>query len=770
MRKQRLVIPVFLFIIWGSVSSKAHMPFFQPVRLQYDTTVIHLSDFLLTYDKVRKIECVSGLHAAFEKDGKVLLWGKPSTAVSLLRIFTLTNTLDLVCFKSKKIRYEVPELRIPLAAEKASLKGSFNGWVSERNPLQMIKPGAFRSKPLILDEGYHPFKLDADGKELNPIGFDTIGNGMGGFNAIFKVGNPEQALPILQTMHADKGTITVSLSADITHWLCYWNNRWLPSQKKGNTLLIQIPSTAQLTDRSYIRVYACNTGKPSNDLLIPLQRGLVIQSPAELNRADVHTSIMYFLMVDRFADGNATNNKPIQDPAVLPQANFMGGDLQGITSKLHDGFFRELGINTLWISPILKNPDGAWGYWNKGVKTKFSGYHGYWPVSYSQVDPHFGDSAALVGLLSTAHQSGTSVLLDYVAHHVHQEHPFIHAFPDAATPLYLPDGRMNTELWDEQRLTTWFDTFLPTLNLQADHVRKMAVDSAVTLFRRYPFDGFRHDATKHVPEQFWRDLTYRLKTDPALKNKSLYQIGETYGSAELIGSYVGNGLLDAQFDFNLYDAAVATFSAPEGKTNFSSLVKTFQESTGAYGWHHVMGNISGNQDRPRFISLADGSLEPGEDMKLAGYMRKIDNKSTTGYQRLAQLMAFNMTIPGIPVIYYGDEIGMPGANDPDNRHMMIFTALHDQQKQLREKVKQLIALRKSNMALLFGEMTILRADSVLMYSRQYFGKTSLVIFSDRKTTVHVPVSLPPYATAHFGHAIDNRQINLNAGDFEIITY
>jgi glycosidase len=335
-------------------------------------------------------------------------------------------------------------------------------------------------------------------------------------------------------------------------YFLYWENTLLISASIPSTNIISftIPAAAKEMERSYIRIFACNENKIANDILIPLHYGNVVKESSSLKRTDLHTQIMYFLMVDRFKNGDTTNDpKPLD--GVLSKAQYLGGDLKGVQQKIKDEYFNQLGTNTLWLSPISQNPTGAWGYWDKNITTKFSAYHGYWPTSYSKVDYRFGTNPLFGDVISDAHSKNMNVVLDFVAHHIHTDHPLYKKHPDWVTPLMLPDGSMNTERWDDYRLTTWFDTFLPTLDLQRKEVREVVADSVMFWVKNFDLDGFRHDASKHVPEDFWRLLTQKIKREKATQtNTTFYQIGETYGSPELIGSYVNSGQMDAQFDFN----------------------------------------------------------------------------------------------------------------------------------------------------------------------------------------------------------------------------
>ena len=146
-----------------------------------------------------------------------------------------------------------------------------------------------------------------------------------------------------------------------------------------------------------------------------------------------------------------------------------------------------------------------------------------------------------------------------------------------------------------------------------------------------------------------------------------------------------------------------------------------------------MGYITGNQDRGRFISYAGGDLKFDENAKKAGWTREIGVGDTLGYNRLQMLMAFNMTIPGLPVIYYGDEYGMPGGNDPDCRRMMRFEdQLDERERETLEVSRQLSRIRKENMALMYGDFLFLKGENgVLQYARKYFENSVWVVLNNR---------------------------------------
>ena len=498
-----------------------------------------------------------------------------------------------------------------------------------------------------------------------------------------------------------------------------------------------------LQGRTYLRIFAEDDQYLYNDLLLPMQDGKIITDAAQLNRHDQQAQVLYSLMIDRFYNGNGANDWKMNSPEVLDIVDYQGGDLAGITKKITEGYFDLLGVNTIWISPITQNPWDAWGcyefkngnkYDSTKTYTRFSGYHGYWPIYATKLDDRFGTPDEFRTLVDTAHAHGINVVLDYVANHMHINSPTLQQHPDWHTDSILPDGRRNFELWDEARLTTWFDKHIPTLDLEREEVCEQMTDSALYWLENYELDGFRHDACKHIPEGYWRMLGQKIAT--RWPGRPIWMIGETYGSPELIGSYVKTGMLNAQFDFNVY---FTTREALMGLTGMDQVLQNELTSLRTYGAHHTMGNISGNHDQIRFASIAGGAIDIHSQGKEEGWTQEVGiGDAETAYKRALLLEVINLTLPGVPCIYQGDEYGEVGGNDPDNRHMMRFDNINEQEKAMRDKVAELIHYRRHSMPLLYGDMIPLidRPDEII-YQRVYLGQKVTVIINRNELTYQI---------------------------------
>jgi len=533
----------------------------------------------------------------------------------------------------------------------------------------------------------------------------------------------------LATIGCTDRTVTISADSEAQIVALVQNHALKADAVQSNedgtyTITIQ----PRLKGRSFLRVYACDTLNIYNDLLIPLQDGAPVVESDKLTRHDPQAQVLYSLLVDRFANGNASNDWKMQSPEVLDIVDYQGGDFAGITQKIEEGFFDELGINTIWVSPITQNPWDAWGKYEfkNGNKydpsktyTKFSGYHGYWPIYATELEQRFGTSDEFRALLSAAHKHNINVILDYVANHMHINSPTYQQHPDWHTDSILPDGRRNFELWDEARLTTWFDKHIPTLDLEREDICQAMTDSALFWLENYELDGFRHDACKHIPEGYWRMLGQKMAK--RFPNRPIWMIGETYGSPQLIGSYVKSGMLNAQFDFNVYftirDALIKGNS-------FETINQTVLESQAAYGAHHTMGNISGNHDQIRFASMAGEAIGLDTQGKEEGWTSEVGiGNAELAYKRALTQEALNLTLPGVPCIYQGDEYAEVGGNDPDNRHLMKFDGLNEEQQAFRNQVRELIAMRRNSMPLLYGEYVPVHVSpDTLIFERRYMNE------------------------------------------------
>jgi cyclomaltodextrinase / maltogenic alpha-amylase / neopullulanase len=717
------------------------------MTLEVGENTIYLQDFILNVQMIDSVTSTSETLEIKLSDDKQIVKLDVLPAMEHfvdLKIWIKGYVFSVPCRKSDKIDYVFSFNPLENKYQRVQIAGQMNDWTPGNTPdLQLNESGMYEVK-LKLSPGVYLYQMNLDGDQNhdanNPVKVD---NGYGKYNSILQIEGEQENLPVLQTKSPDNRKINLSVSNGANQFFVYWQNYLLPDNfiRIGNgEITFDIPAEALEIQRSFMRVWASNNYGVSNDLLIPLHNGKVLQDAKFLNRHDRHAQIMYFMLVDRFKNGNPDNDKPLNRQDVHPKADYHGGDLEGLLQKIEDGYFSSLGVNTLWISPLNQNPEEPYGYYEP-MDTKFSGYHGYWPVSSSKVDHRFGSNALFKKLVRDAQRKDMNVLLDYVANHVHELHPLFQQHPEYATNLYLPDGTMNVEKWDEQRLTTWFDTFMPTLDFSNPEVVDMMTDSAIYWLKEFNLDGFRHDACKHVDEAFWRTLTLKIKQN--FPGKHPYQIGETYGSPRLIASYLTSGMLDGQFDFNVFDIANTTFAGVGG--DLTRVWEVLQSSLQTYGHHNLMGYISGNHDKARFMAYASGDIQYGEDAKEAGWLREIGITDSIAYDKFALFHAFNLTIPGVPVLYYGDEIGMTGGNDPDSRRMMRFDGWNNREEALWNKVATLSQLRANNPVFIYGSFINLKnTPETWIYARKYFAEEAIVLINNSAKRKRVEITLPEY--------------------------
>ncbi len=628
--------------------------------------------------------------------------------------------------------------------------GNFNSWSRTGMPCRLIDDREWQFD-LFMQPGTYEYKFVADGAEiLDPANPDSLPNGLGGFNSILTVGDPEQADPgffVKQTAEIlDDRTRLIfdylpNHESDVLDSKQTWvmlDNRPLPSEDwvlDGNRLSVSVNAQAS----GLLRIGSVNTGGQicrENHTILEDARPIHPQTGSD----NWHFAVIYNIMVDRFRDGNHRNNKPVRDDELHPLTNFMGGDLTGIREAVEEGYFQNLGVNTLWITPIADSPDDAWREYIPPQR-KFTGYHGYWPSDPRKIDKRFGDAKGFRKLVQSAHEKELKVLLDFVSNHVHEEHPYFRKHREWFGELDLPDGSSNLRLFNgETMLTTWFDTFLPSFDYASQEAVDAVVADAVYWMEEYRLDGFRQDATKHVPHAFWKQLNRELRR--SFPDRDFYQIGESFGSNQLIGSFVNPGELDSQFNFSIYFPARTHFAGDN--VQFINLNRIIRQNLEFFQPVNLMGTITSSHDQVRFMGFADGRIafdENGVERAFTDPPAGVENPSS--YMKLFMFTAMNISLPGVPVIYYGEEIGQVGVNDPDNRRMMRFDEnLSKTELDFRNRMSNLVKLRNEYPALALGDLIILYEDpTTTVWLKQYFDEQLLVVFhnSPQFRTVDIPV-------------------------------
>ncbi len=430
---------------------------------------------------------------------------------------------------------------------------------------------------------------------------------------------------------------------------------------------------------------------------------------------DWRDQVVYQLLVDRFANGDARNDWRL-DPTSL--ARYQGGDWQGVIDQMD--YLQELGVTTLWISPIVLNVDTDAG---------IDGYHGYWAVNLEELNPHFGDLATLRAMINEAHARGMLVVLDIVTNHMGQVFYYDinqNGQPDDSvygsgvrpqgssptgmeSPLsrvseYDPDfdprgiqsftslgeagpapirffdmpaifrtpprpalfadptaysRRGRTLNYDDEQQLLWgdFPGGLKDVNTLDPRVREAMVSAYVHWVLMTDLDGFRIDTIKHVDYGFWEFFApeVRRRLADAGKHK-FFMFGEAFdGRDDLIGSFTQPGRLDSVFYFSQKFQVFDDIFINGGPT--SNIQRLLDQRAINYGHEPQQGGVDIPPDRV-LVNFMDN-----HDVPRFLFRRRDDQ----GKAALRAALTYLFTEDGLPCVYYGTEQEFSGGNDPSNR-------------------------------------------------------------------------------------------------------
>lgn len=623
-------------------------------------------------------------------------------------------------------------------AGSVALVGDFNNWDASADPLRRTEAGWRLDKAI--KETSFSYKYVVDGSWIpdpgNPMREE---DGHGGYNSVVQRHDPADAMEqlTLYVEQVNRADITLRSNQDLQSafaeaLLDEGGSVELPVVMDERTLRVQFKG---LVPRgSLIRVIAVGA---NGEVAWP-----AIAYAGEPPKDSWRDDIIYYAFTDRFKDGNPANTVRVADPEVDPVANYHGGDFEGVLQALEAGYFESLGVNVIWLAPLNQNPAGAWQEYLPPFRS-YTGYHGYWPISRYSVEPRFGGEAALRELVDSAHRREVKILADLVLKHVHLENPIRAERPDLFGELTLSDGTRNLRRWNDNPFTTWFEPFLPAFDFRNPETVDFLLQDAAHWIADFGLDGYRLDAVKHIrPDFWWRFRTHMRDTFPEARH---YFVGETFQNRNGIAAFVGPNMLDGQFDFPLYDNLMECFALDTA--GFVELEASLRESEAVYGRSTRMSPLLGNHDKPRFMAYADGDLpDPDEaDEEEVGWSKTLRVDNPAAYKKLKMAMTFLMSIDGVPMLYYGDEIGMTGAGDPDNRRMMRFdSAISPEERSVREHFSKLAKARRSNPALYMGSRRSLTAsNSVYAYLRAYGSDRALVAFNRGKQDAVLELDLNP---------------------------
>jgi neopullulanase len=456
--------------------------------------------------------------------------------------------------------------------------------------------------------------------------------------------------------------------------------------------------------------------------------------------------IIYLIIVDRFSDGDVSNNDPPQSRGLYDRGNrfyYHGGDLQGIINHLP--YLKDLGVTALWLTPWYDNYDRLNEIELKDGKP-CTGFHGYNPQDFYAVEEHFGTLAKLRELVEAAHKLGLKIIQDQVVNHTGPYHPWV---DDPPTPTWFNGSKQQhlanvfqtwvlhdprpVENLKKATMEGWFLDFLPDLNQHDPEVERYLIQNTLWWIGVSGLDGIRMDTWQYVPNIFWHKWTAATKR----QYPNFTVVGEVKDGDVVHTSYFQGGVkrdgadsgLDSLLDFPLFYAVRHAFG--EGQ-NLDEVPKTLAKDY-LYTKPDILVTLLGGHDDGRFMSEKGATIA---GLKLAN--------------------AFVLTTRGVPQLYYGDEIAMTGADEPaargdfpggfpgDKRNAFTEAGRTREQQELFAYIRELNRLRTKLEPLRRGSLLNLYVSAQqYVYARQTNSESVVVAINNDAKAATVRFSLAP---------------------------
>ncbi len=451
--------------------------------------------------------------------------------------------------------------------------------------------------------------------------------------------------------------------------------------------------------------------------------------------------VIYLIFADRFCDGDVTNNTIGDSLDKFTSTDLdgrKGGDIQGIIAKLD--YLKDLGITALWITPMLEN-------------NMWMSYHGYAATDLYKIDPRFGSNELYKKLIDEAHKRELKVILDHVSNHIGINHPWVKNLPvkdwfNGTPENFIPASHDKMAFLDihgdsaiiKMNQQGWFTNYMPDLNQRNSYLKNYLIQNTLWWIEYAGIDGIREDTYPYSDQKYlaeWADAVLSEYPDFNI-------VGEVWqGVPAIISGYQRNSPV-RKSDFNSNLPAVTDFAFSDAIRNYLSGEKTiysFYETLAQdfiYSEPENLVVFLDNHDIERAMYLADGNLAK---LKVA-----------------LNLLLFTR---GIPVIFYGTEIGIkgglkhgelrqpfPGGYLGDERNAFISEGRTEQENDIYDYLRELIRLRNEYPLLSKGKLRhIYPGDDIYVLIKKLYDETAIIIINAGEKEIplklsHIKIFLP----------------------------